>query len=58
MTADTALRLERWLGVSAAFCMNLQKRYELNIARENSDDILKMIEPLPQASHKLEVEQL
>ena len=32
MTADTALRLERWLGVSAAFWLNLQKRYELNIA--------------------------
>ena len=50
MTADTALRLERWMGVSAAFWMNLQKRYELDIAREKSDDILKMIEPLPQAS--------
>ncbi len=46
MTADTALRLERWLGVSAAFWMNLQKRYELDIAREKSDDILKAIEPL------------
>jgi antitoxin HigA-1 len=58
MTADTALRLERWLGVSAAFWMNLQKRYELDIAREKSDDILKMIQPLPQASRKLEVQQL
>ena len=27
MTADTALRLEKWLGVSAVFWMNLQKRY-------------------------------
>jgi antitoxin HigA-1 len=58
MTADTALRLERWLGVSAAFWMNLQKRYELDIAREKSGDILKMIEPLPQASRKLEAQQL
>ena len=58
MTADTALRLERWLGVSAAFWMNLQKRYELDIAREKSDDILKRIQPLPQASRKLEVQQL
>src|SRR6266446_5150956 len=56
MTADTALRLERWLGVSAAFWMNLQKRYELDIAREKSDDILKMIEPLPQTSRKLKVQ--
>jgi antitoxin HigA-1 len=31
MTADTALRLEQWLGVSAAFWMNLQKRYELDM---------------------------
>ena len=58
MTADTALRLERWLGVSAAFWMNLQKRYELDIAREKSDDILKMIEPLTQTSRKLKVQQL
>ena len=58
MTADTALRLERWLGVSAAFWMNLQKRYELDIAREKSDEILKAIQPLPQASRKLEVQQL
>ena len=58
MTADTALRLERWLGVSAAFWMNLQKRYELDLAREKSDDILKRIQPLPQASRKLEVQQL
>ena len=25
MTTDTALRLEKWLGVSASFWMNLQK---------------------------------
>jgi antitoxin HigA-1 len=57
MTADTALRLERWLGVSAVFWMNLQKRYELDIAREKSDETLKMIEPLPQVSRKLEAQQ-
>lgn len=32
MTADTALRLQQWLGVSAGFWMNLQKRYELDVA--------------------------
>jgi addiction module HigA family antidote len=58
MTADTALRLERWLGVSAAFWMNLQKRYELDVAREKSDEILKTIQPLPQASRRLEAHQL
>jgi addiction module HigA family antidote len=46
MTADTALRLEQWLGVSAAFWMNLQKRYELDIAREQAGDILRMIKPI------------
>lgn len=34
MTADTALRLEQWLGVSAEFWMNLQKTYELDCASE------------------------
>src|SRR6202165_390462 len=46
MTADTALRLERWLGVSAAFWMNLQTRYELDIARDKTSDALKVIKPI------------
>jgi len=46
MTADTALRLERRLGVSAAFWMSLQKRYELDLARAKAGDTLSMIEPL------------
>lgn len=58
MTADTALRLERWLGVSADYWMNLQKRYELDIARENLDDVLKAIEPLRHASSTLKMQQL
>ena len=51
MTADTALRLEKWCGVSAQFWMNLQKRYELDIAREESGDALRMIRPHPK--HKI-----
>src|SRR6266480_878855 len=51
MTADTALRLEKWLGVSAAFWMNLQKRYELDIARDKVSDTLNMIKPLQLASN-------
>ena len=58
MTADTALRLERWLGVSAAFWMNLQKRYELDIARERLDDALGMIEPLHHTNPDLKLQQL
>ena len=46
MTADTALRLEKWLGVSAAFWMNLQQRYELDIARADTIQMLKAIRPL------------
>ena len=46
MTADTALRLEKWLGVSAAFWMNLQKRYELDIARAEAGDSLGTIKSL------------
>lgn len=50
MTADTALRLERRLGVSAAFWMNLQKRYELDLARDKTGDALSMIEPFQQVN--------
>lgn len=41
MTADTALRLEQWLGVGAAFWMNLQKSYELDLASEKSGEEIK-----------------
>jgi len=41
MTADTALRLEQWLGVEAAFWMNLQKSYELDLATEKSGEKIK-----------------
>jgi len=33
ITADTALRLERFFGVSAQFWLNLQSRYDLKVAR-------------------------
>jgi antitoxin HigA-1 len=45
MTADTALRLEKWLGVSAQFWMNLQKRYELDLARDQAGEVLGTIRP-------------
>lgn len=44
MTADTALRLEQCFGVEAAFWMNLQKRYELDIAaQEVGAEIKRMV---------------
>ncbi len=36
ITADTALRLERAFGVSAAFWLNLQSHYELEVAKRDS----------------------
>jgi len=41
MTADTALRLEEWLGVEAAFWMNQQNSYELDLATEKSGEKIK-----------------
>src|SRR3954471_12313811 len=41
ITADTALRLARHFGTSADFWMNLQRDYELLVARRKS---IKMIE--------------
>jgi len=35
ITADTALRLARFFGNSAEFWMNLQNRYDLEVARDS-----------------------
>jgi len=35
ITADTALRLTRFFGNNAEFWMNLQKRYDLEVARDS-----------------------
>jgi addiction module HigA family antidote len=50
MTADTALRLEQWLGVEAAFWMNLQKSYELDTAAEQiGEEIKRTVRRRPQS---------
>lgn len=36
MTADTALRLERYFGMEARFWMNLQAAHDLSLAREST----------------------
>ena len=41
MTADTALRLEHWLGVEDAFWLNLQYSYELDLAIDKSGEKIK-----------------
>jgi addiction module HigA family antidote len=50
ITADTALRLERYFGMSADFWMNLQRDYELTTARqEQGEKIQADIQPRPAA---------
>jgi addiction module HigA family antidote len=56
MTADTALRLEQWLGVEAAFWLNLQKSYELDLALEKSgDEIKRTIQPREVATTAVQI---
>ena len=43
ITADTALRLARYFGTSADLWMNLQKTYELDLARQQIGEAVKHI---------------
>lgn len=46
ISADTAVRLARWLGTSPEFWMNLQQIYELRRARtEHGAEIERTIKP-------------
>ena len=47
MTADTALRLGQYFGMSPDFWMNLQTAYELDLARQQ---VGKIIRRLPRRS--------
>ena len=46
ITADTALRLARYLGTSERFWLNLQGRYELEVERDRLAGTLDQIKPL------------
>ncbi len=46
ITPDTALRLGKYLGVSAQFWLNLQARHDLQTAERNADFLTK-IHPCP-----------
>lgn len=46
ITADTALRLGRYFGVSAQFWLNLQTHYDLDRARDRADTGIEAITPL------------
>lgn len=43
VTADTALRLSRYFGMSADFWMNLQSAYELDLARQQNGKAILQI---------------
>jgi addiction module HigA family antidote len=43
MTADTALRLGRYFGMTADFWMNLQSAYELDVARNENGKAIDRI---------------
>lgn len=49
ITADTALRLGRYLGTSAQFWVNLQSHYDLEIERDALGSSLEAIRPLKSA---------
>lgn len=49
ISADTALRLGRYFGMSAQFWTNLQARYDLEVEMDALGDTLDSIEPLQTA---------
>jgi addiction module HigA family antidote len=49
ITADTALRLARYLGTSAQFWLNLQDQYNLDIEEDQIQAELDAIQPLKNA---------
>ncbi|MGN6031672.1 MAG: HigA family addiction module antitoxin [Thermomicrobiales bacterium] len=51
VSADTALRLARWMGTSPQFWMNLQRNYELRLAeQEHGDEIRERVRPRTEAA--------
>ncbi|TRO82613.1 HigA family addiction module antitoxin [Trichloromonas acetexigens] len=51
ISANTALRLGRYFGMTAQFWINLQARYDLEVAREAiGDTLIQEIKPLNKAA--------
>ena len=46
ITADTALRLSRYFGMSEGYWMNAQKHYELEVEKDRLGSALEAIQPL------------
>ena len=53
ITADTALRLARYFGTSADFWMNLQKTYDLDLARQHIGKAIAQIPKRPTAAEPI-----
>src|SRR5437763_1751517 len=56
VTADTALRLGHWFGTGPEYWLNLQKLYELRIARKEVGDRLQKLPTLVRLKRKGEVD--
>ena len=54
ITADTALRLGKFFGTGPDFWLNLQKAYELDLARSTIGDSLETIKPYRHLTSKIE----
>lgn len=53
ISADTALRLARYYGTSARFWLNLQARYDLEVAEEKAGkEIERAIRPLTRSADR------
>ena len=50
VTADTALRLSRYFGMSEGYWMNVQKHYELESEKDRIGEALENIRPRSQAT--------
>ncbi|MBB2894371.1 HigA family addiction module antitoxin [Flexivirga oryzae] len=49
ITADTALRLGRYFGIEPQFWLNLQTRYDLELAEDRVAEQIDAIDPLKSA---------
>ena len=51
ISADTALRLSYFFGMEAQFWLNLQSRYDMEVAKEKlHDKIIKQVRPFSRAA--------
>jgi len=51
ISADTALRLSLFFGMEAQFWLNLQSRYDIEVAKEKlHDKIVKQVRPFSRAA--------